>query len=269
MLYGGKLIALKDIKEDSLYEVLLAVTGSWEGHNAGSFKIDTLDIVRMKNNFDDRKVEIVVDYEHQSLYGCEAPAAGWISDVYTSKDNTELWGKIKWTKKAYEYIKNGEYRYLSPVFNFYALDQKSGANIGVRLESVALTNTPFLDELGEVRVNKILDIKEKEVEREKQVAANSDELVALKTKNEELVKQNEELKNLVASTQVESAIVANKITAEQKEWALSYAKKDLDGFNLFINSIKPAVKPQVQNDIFANKVASQNEIDVVKFALGE
>lgn len=268
MLYGGKLIALKDIKEDTLYEVLLAVTGTWEGHNAGSFKIDTLDIVRMKNNFDDRKVEIVVDYEHQSLYGCEAPAAGWISDVYTSKDNAELWGKIKWTKKAYEYIKNKEYRYLSPVFNFYALDQKSGANIGVRLESVALTNTPFLDELGEVRVNKIL-IKEKEVEKDKTVTTSSDEIVALKAKNEELIKQNEELKNLVASTQVESAIVANKITLEQKEWALSYAKKDLDGFNLFINSVKPAQKPQMQNDIFANKATLGNEIDVVKFALGE
>ena len=160
MRFSADLIALKKDSGEDQVEILLVVCGEWQGHMAGAFRIDSGDLEKIKINFDARKVDTVIDYEHQSLYGNEAPAAGWIKSMHI-KDN-KLYGMVSWTDRAKEYIKNGEYRYLSPVFNFAAVDKKSGAWIGCELESVALTNTPFLDELNEVRANKAPSPSQKE-----------------------------------------------------------------------------------------------------------
>lgn len=258
MLFEGQLFALSEQKEKKEIEILLAVTGEWQGHYNGAFKITPLDIKKMIENFNDRKIDLVIDYEHQSLYGTEAPAAGWITKLFVKADGEELWGKAMWSDKAAEYIKNDEYRYLSPVFNFDARDNKSGANIGVRLESVGLTNTPFLDELGEVRAN---SIKEKIMDKDPKSADEN----LLKEEIKELTSQNEKLKEGLALSIVENAIIANKITPSQKEWALKYAKSDLNGFYEFISSTIPLMQPT--NDMFANKANLENEIDVVKLAL--
>lgn len=282
MLFQGRLYALKEVKDKKEHEILLAVTGEWNGHHSGAFRVDKLDIQRMKENFDSRKIDLVVDYEHQSLWGGEAPAAGWITEVWSAKDDSELWGKVKWTDRALEYIKNEEYRYLSPVFNFSAVDQKTGANIGVRLESVALTNTPFLDELGEVKINKNFNqlIKEQNmadknpntkpegrdadnsVQYEAQIAELKNQLNASQT-------ELESLRTQIAEAKVEAAIVANKIPVSQKEWALGYAKANLAGFEEFLKgAVVPQQKLNLPNDMFENKSKS-NEIDIVKYALGE
>ncbi|MBN7287446.1 MULTISPECIES: phage protease [Campylobacter] len=282
MLFQGRLYALKELKDKKEHEILLAVTGEWNGHHSGAFRVDKLDIQRMKENFDSRKIDLVVDYEHQSLWGGEAPAAGWITEVWSAKDDSELWGKVKWTDRALEYIKNEEYRYLSPVFNFSAVDQKTGANIGVRLESVALTNTPFLDELGEVKINKNLNqlIKEQNMaeknpnmQPEGQGTDNSAQYEAqiAELKNQLNASQTEleSLRTQIAETKVEAAIVANKIPISQKEWALGYAKANLAGFEEFLKgAVVPQQKLNLPNDMFENKNKS-NEIDIVKCALGE
>ncbi|WP_169753728.1 phage protease [Campylobacter curvus] len=282
MLFQGRLYALKELKDKKEHEILLAVTGEWNGHHSGAFRVDKLDIQRMKENFDSRKIDLVVDYEHQSLWGGEAPAAGWITEVWSAKDDSELWGKVKWTDRALEYIKNEEYRYLSPVFNFSAVDQKTGANIGVRLESVALTNTPFLDELGEVKINKNFNqlIKEQNMaeknpnmQPEGQGADNSAQYEAqiAELKNQLNASQTEleSLRTQIAEAKVEAAIVANKIPISQKEWALGYAKANLAGFEEFLKgAVVPQQKLNLPNDMFENKNKG-GEIDIVKYALGE
>ena len=146
MLITKDLIALKDDKEEVLSEICLAVTGVWQGHAGGTFSIDAADIEKMKLNFDKRSLDIVIDYEHQTLSGEIAPAAGWIKELFI-KDGA-LYGRVSWTVKAKEFIKNGEYKYLSPVYDFMGVDEKTGAWQGCTLHSAALTNKPFLDELG-------------------------------------------------------------------------------------------------------------------------
>ncbi|AQW85478.1 Mu-like prophage protein [Campylobacter pinnipediorum subsp. caledonicus] len=271
MRFGTDLIALKQ-DSGELVEILLAVVGEWKGHPQGTFRVDIADIEKMKINFDSKKIDLVVDYEHQTLMGVEAPAAGWIKSL-NIKDNS-LYGMVEWTKRAKEYIKNGEYKYLSPVFNFAAVDKKTGAWIGCELESVALTNTPFLDELKEVRANKNFISKENDMPEN--LAKQNDEIVALKTEleqslkqNAELKTQNSELKAQLAKDCVESAIFANKISDTQKEWALKYANTDLNGFKEFLKGVKEDKKQvNIPNDVYANKNISE-DIDVVKYALGE
>ena len=78
------------------------------------------------------------------------------------------------------------------------------------------------------------------------------------------------LKEQLAQSAVDGAIIANKLQESQKQWALSYAKADLNGFNEFLKGVVlPQQKTSIpSNDMFANKSRSDTEIDVVKFALG-
>lgn len=260
-------IALKD---DLLSEICLAVTGEWLGHSSGAFALDISDLEKMKINFDKRKTDVVIDYEHQSLSGNEAPAAGWVKELFL-KDN-ELWGRVEWTKKAKEYIKNKEYKYLSPVYEFYSADEKTGSIKGVTLHSASLTNTPFLDELGEIVANKS-NTKDEKMDKDKEITALKAKISELESKNTSLEQKNREfessqiaLKDSIANKTVENAIIANKISSTQKEWALKYAKSDIDGFNEFLNTAKVLEAPQ--NNLFANKAekSKDDSFDPVKIA---
>lgn len=88
--------------------------------------------------FKGRKLDLVIDYEHQTLKDIQAPAGGWIKDIWKGTD--ALVAKVEWTPKAKEYLQNKEYRYLSPVVLVRKTDNKA-----VALHSVALTNTPAID----------------------------------------------------------------------------------------------------------------------------
>ncbi|HSY51153.1 MAG TPA: phage protease [Thermoanaerobaculia bacterium] len=89
-----------------------------------------------------RGIDIHCDYHHQSLYaaktGIQAPAAGWAAFSGFRVDAKGLWAtSIRWTAAADAYLRNGEYRYISPVVYFEdkTLEVTS-------LDSWALTNTP-------------------------------------------------------------------------------------------------------------------------------
>jgi phage I-like protein len=81
--------------------------------------------------------DIVGDYEHstelKSPIGEEAPAAFWVKQLEVR--NGALWGRLEWTPKGEASIRNKEYRYLSPVFDFHAKTLEI-----YRLKNVGLTN---------------------------------------------------------------------------------------------------------------------------------
>lgn len=95
-----------------------------------------------------RATDYVIDYEHQTLRsiknGQPAPAAGWFKTLEW-RDGKGLFAiDVRWTDAAAAMIAAGEYRYISPVFNY----DKSGH---VRqILHAALTNTPALDEMEDV-----------------------------------------------------------------------------------------------------------------------
>ena len=94
----------------------------------------------------------VIDYEHQTLLadqnGQPAPASGWIKDAQWRESG--LWIKADWTSRAAEYIKNGEYCYLSAVFPY---DKHTGKPMS--LHSAALVNRPGLDGLNGVALRSL------------------------------------------------------------------------------------------------------------------
>ena len=103
------------------------------------------DVVSFANN---QKNPLPIDYEHQILHslnkGKEAPSAGWMEYFYFTPQG--IFADVRWTNKAAEYIKNGEYRYISAVF---AYDTNGYVR---KLFHAALTNTPALDGMGEAMV---------------------------------------------------------------------------------------------------------------------
>lgn len=100
-------------------------------------------------NFDRYVALGLVDYEHQSMADppVEAPAAGWYDRVEVRDDG--IWAHVKeWTPRMQGYLRNKEYRYLSPVFALVAKDRRTGANIGPVLLSVGAVNNPQIDGLA-------------------------------------------------------------------------------------------------------------------------
>jgi phage I-like protein len=102
--------------------------------------VDPESLAAMVKAFRSRGVDLVIDYEHQSLQGRQAPAAGWIKDLEDRGDG--LWARVEWTPQAREYLRNREYRYFSPVLQ---LDPETRKPLA--LMQVGLTNVPAIKRL--------------------------------------------------------------------------------------------------------------------------
>jgi len=121
-----------------LHEIQLIPFG-YHVTSKGDFLLDEEALKLVVNTFDAQVNELVVDYEHQTLSGKEAPAAGWIKKLM-NRGRQGLWGLVEWTERATGYLGRKEYRYLSPVF----LKRQSDGRV-VRLLNAGLTNAPEID----------------------------------------------------------------------------------------------------------------------------
>jgi phage I-like protein len=110
------------------------------------YRVDDVAMNAMIQSFESKGLDMVIDYEHQSLTGDRAPAAGWIKELEARDDG--LWGRVEWTPAGREYIANREYRYMSPVFWV-----ETDTDRPVLLDSVALTNRPRIKDYPPI-VNK-------------------------------------------------------------------------------------------------------------------
>lgn len=133
--------------------IQVAKQGKFRGHASGPFEMTAQTFAEIIRNFNAQQNRAIpIDFEHASeqppthgsipLMG--APAQGWITELSMREDGN-LWGKVTWGKLARQYIKDGQYKYLSPAIFFGAKDRVTGKPIGARLSSVGLTNNPFLD----------------------------------------------------------------------------------------------------------------------------
>lgn len=76
--------------------------------------------------------------EHRAPTGQEAPAAGWVEQLELREG--AIWGRVEWTPRAANQVRDREYRFVSPVFTY----GRAAPNPISRIENVALTNTPNL-----------------------------------------------------------------------------------------------------------------------------
>ncbi|MDN5069522.1 hypothetical protein O8C76_00590 [Aliarcobacter butzleri] len=245
-------------------EIRIAVIGEWQGHHNGAFSLSKDDLEQIKTNFDNAKVDVVIDLDHKTIYEGTGEAYGWIKELFFKED--ELWAKVEWLESGLELIKTKKYKYISPVFLPNTIEQVTAQNIGWTLHSAALTNRPFMEELGEIKANNKQNQKKEESMTPEQ-QKKMDDLEAkvkeleekLKTKDEDLEKEKEKS----VETEVDNAIALNKVSVAQKETLIALGKANPDELKKLLSTMTAITVPN--NDMYANNNNQQNnKIDVLK-----
>ncbi len=249
-------------QDDAHETVQLLPSGEISPRGKSSFIVDELSRKEILEAFESGTTDLVVDYEHQSLSGSEAPAAGWVRELY-DRGEDGIWAKVEWTARAAEYLAGREYRYISPVMLIRKSDGRA-----VELLGAALTNLPAIEGMEPV-VNKSVC---GECGRDAaDIPADADfagmyrgvmellglpgdarpedaqaVIVSLKS-TEGFVPESEyealkaELARREAETLIREALSDGRLTPALAGWARSYAASDLDGFRRFIGSACPVV----------------------------
>lgn len=121
--------------------VLLFAAGEGEVEGEGTYLVDRAAFDLVKAAFDRRGIDLVFDYEHQTLKDMQAPAAGWLRELRWT-EGVGIEARVDWTEAAAAMIVKHEYRYHSPVFLVRKSDRRLAG-----LHSVALTNAPKTNHL--------------------------------------------------------------------------------------------------------------------------
>ena len=247
-------------------ELKIAVTGEWKGNSNGAFSLNLEDLQQIKTNFDNAKVDGVIDLDHATVFTGTGEAYGWIKELFFKGD--ELWAKIEWLETGLELIKSRKYKYISPVFLPNTIEQVTATNIGWTLHSAALTNRPFMEELGEIKVNnKQNQIQNKEESMTPEEQKKMDDLEAkvqsleekLKNKDEEIEKEKEKS----VETEVDNAIALNKVSAAQKESLIALGKSNPEELKKLLSTMTAITVSN--NDMYINSNNNpNNQIDVLK-----
>lgn len=140
--------ALPEVGADNTVEIQVTPAGQFAPRDgrpmpAAGWRIDAAIATALIARFRALATPPVLDYEHQTLLteanGQPAPAAGFFLDLVW-REGQGLFGLAKLTSRAAQFIRDGEYRYFSPVFSY---DQRTGAVLALQMG--ALTNNPALD----------------------------------------------------------------------------------------------------------------------------
>ena len=181
-----------------------------EGEGAPLLMDDTAAMLVIEN-FESLDHDMVIDYEHQTLTGAKAPAAGWISSL-TWRGKEGLWAEVGWTEEAAGYIAKKEYRYHSPVM----LSRKSDRRV-VQLYNLALTNQPRIMNIAAIAAKQSLfgDQEEEMIQKLRKLfnlpetATEADVMAAANTvvaKNTELLAQASQHTEVIACKGVMDAL---------------------------------------------------------------
>lgn len=128
-------------------------TGNFKHKSYGDFAItgDVMDTMLANFPGPDR---LPIDYNHGSLSPNpeQSKAAGWIKSLVKQSiaQGFSLMAEVQWTNEAAAFIRNNQFRFVSPEFTFNWHDPESGADRGAALRAASLTNRPFLPAMAPV-----------------------------------------------------------------------------------------------------------------------
>jgi hypothetical protein len=160
-------VALGEISAAGMVRLPLAITGFWVHPATGKRVAVSLDDLRqIQANFSTKpNGEINVDYDHActipNFAGGPRPSAGRVLSIaapepYTDRKGIErqiLWGHYEPTEMARGLIAKKEYRFISPVLERERVNKSSGEGQGMTMTSIALTNTPVMEEMPEIALS--------------------------------------------------------------------------------------------------------------------
>jgi phage I-like protein len=161
-------------------EIMLFPVGEFRArdgrpHEVEAWRLDAVGAALLVAQAEAAEGDFVIDYEHQTLHaddnGQPAPAAGWFKKLEWREGDGLYAVDVQWTAKARAMIEAGEYRYISPVFQY---DKKTGVVLEVLM--AALTNYPALDGHSDLAVRAAAKFQTKNKEDS---TVNREQLIAL------------------------------------------------------------------------------------------
>lgn len=204
--------------------------------------------------------DMVIDYEHQTLTGAKAPAAGWVSSlVWRGKEG--LWARVGWTEEAAGYIAKKEYRYHSPVM----VSRKSDRRV-VQLYNLALTNQPRIMNIAAIAAKQPLfgEQEEEMIQKLRKLfnladAATEDEVLAavdaVVAKNTDLLAQAQQHTEVVACKGVMDALklpnTANEADVLSAITRLSAASPVAQDLSLQVAKLSTKIAEMTRDDLVA------------------
>lgn len=140
------------ISDDSkLVPIHIAYTGNFAGYSGGEFEL-TKDIFdNVIENFNNEGTPIPLFKGHSDVIASmtnqtnEPECYGWILGLET--DGKNLYALCELTDEMKDLIQKGQFKYSSIYMTGGNVNRESGDDIGYRLNSLAITNMPFLDNL--------------------------------------------------------------------------------------------------------------------------
>ena len=211
--------------------------------------------------------DVVVDYEHQTMSGGKAPAAGWITE-FRYVDGTGIQGKTTWNQDASEHIRKNEYRYFSPVFMVRKSDSRA-----IAIHSIALTNAPKTNHITPLLAKLGAEFNEEDVPMEflKKMAAK----LGLSEGSEEAVVEQAVVAIMAKNTALETAAAKGpeQVEVVAKDILSALELKDGDTASTVvasIHSLKQGTKGSVSRAEFEaiqNDLAQRDAKEVVAKAM--
>jgi len=138
-------------------KVQICRTGKFLGHPQYPFEMDDDFLAAIKVNFDRFKNELAFDYGHDSVWNMGFLASGWGRALSLERSGNSMMCDVAWTQRAAEFIRAGEYKYISPVIIHHTTDPFTAEDIGPSIWTVALVNSPFLPDMDPVQAGKLLN----------------------------------------------------------------------------------------------------------------
>lgn len=249
--------------EDAPEWVHLLPAGQIIARDGRSFVLSDPDAVIAA--FEAGGIDLPIDYQHQNdrkeaLLSGPVPAAGWIKELANRAG--ALWGRVEWTAKARDMIRDREYRFLSPsiLFNRQTgeIARLKGAglvhNPALYLTALASEEDPMPTEPALIaRITALLGLPED---------AGADALIAaLEERLDQSAKPDprkyapvEVLEDLMrdrrnnaatlseerATQKVSKALADGYLTPGMKGWAMDLCRTDEEAFDTFLSMSPPA-----------------------------
>ncbi len=149
----GIVSALLNRKADGNFEFpvdnwyLIAPIGDHPHSESGLVQVvDRESVEAMANSMPAGK-ELLVDFDHESWSGDKrTTAGGWIQNLAARAEG--LWAQIRWSGSGRRALRNGDYRFISPVWTFANCQQIDPTHVRpLKLSDAGLTNRPNLSGL--------------------------------------------------------------------------------------------------------------------------
>lgn len=197
------------------------------------------DAQKLVAAFMDAGVDLLIDYEHQSLDGHTGPkaAAGWIKALEMRDDGLYA-TQVEWTPHAMEMLKAKEYRYFSPAVEY----DESGEMC--RMLPAALTNLPALKQINALMNNIITQAKDKTMSDEKVETLNAAEILSqAKAMKEEIERLKKEKQDLEVNSILDKAVESGRLApAKRAELFGMVETVGVNGLKMIVNAM-PTVLP--------------------------